>query len=1123
MVTFTKKKIDTAKTWTERRALKRKVYKKKRTFTKYLLKFLLFLLLFWFISVVVWWYILYDKIIKPLPDIRGLSEITLPKSSTIYDRNGEVLYKVFKEKRTYVEFDKINKNMINAIIAWEDKRFWTNPWYDLIWLTRAWINAVLKGREVKWTSTISQQLVKNMLLSNERKIERKIKEIYLSYKMNKAFDKKKIMELYLNKISFWNNAYWIEQASNTYFEKSAINLTKLEASILASLPKWPTLFSPYKFKYNKREKRWDGNPLLMWYPYVFPAKLIESVENKHKQKILINKEKKEIFTNDKWENKQYLKEISELKKIIFNLKIKKLNTDWDSILVCGLKKENIKWFFSIDDSWCTVTVYSKLLTLLNQIRLKVWKNYIEYQTWRKDFILQRMLEDWYINNEEYKKAIIDWILFNFKKSKTKIKYPHFVFYVIKYLEEKYWKDNIETAWFKIHTTLDSKIQDKATEIVKKHAKNNLRKFWANNAASIVIDNKKWEIIAMVWSKDYYNKKIWWENNIITSKLQPGSTFKPFVYALAMEKNQIWPKTPVFDVKTKFAWNYEPNNFDGNFMKKMTIEKALNHSRNIPAIKMYYLAWKEKSIIDFMKKLWVNSYYDFKKYYRKKYWRSYNYWAPMALWTWEMTALELATAYSTIASWWKKKEITPILKIYDSNWAIIEDLSISKPKRAIWEGTSFLITSILTNTKARPSSWNNYLSLPWRIVAAKTWTSTKQYKKGNRKYIFPQNLWTIWYTPQYTTIVWAGNTDWTKLYKNWNGLEWAGPIWKDIMIEIHKWKESLKWNRPKSIKTVVISKNSWKIPNWVTPTWARVSGLFINSPKTFDDSYFSKQVDSRCDWKVTEKTPENAIKNIVWIRYHSLNPNNKNWEYPVSRLNTFWNFKFKNEECHWSGIVSWIKIWMQIWWNWVLKEWINNLNIWFQSQNTVKKITVFSNWKEIYSSNIFKKVKWIHIWKINIEKWERWSKNITVKVMDDQYFTETISKTFNILETNNSLDKENKEIKLNINDEKKEKIQELQISSDKNWPNIKIKNPIRWSISLYTNTTFNLRVNITDNSRIKSTNISLNWRWIFSWTEWNIVVPVSTKWMEAGIYNLVVVSTDIHFNKSTKIVKVTVLK
>ena len=111
MVTFTSKKIKKAWVWTKRRALKRKVYKKKRTFTKYLLKFLLFLLIFWSLSVWVWAYILYNKIIKPLPDIKTLADIKLPKASTIYDRNWEVLYSVYKEKRTYVEFEKISKNI----------------------------------------------------------------------------------------------------------------------------------------------------------------------------------------------------------------------------------------------------------------------------------------------------------------------------------------------------------------------------------------------------------------------------------------------------------------------------------------------------------------------------------------------------------------------------------------------------------------------------------------------------------------------------------------------------------------------------------------------------------------------------------------------------------------------------------------------------------------------------------------------------------------------------------------------------------------------------------------------------------------------------------------------------
>jgi len=1090
MVTFTNKKIKKSNTGTQRRAIKRKVYKKRKTFTKYLLKFLLFLLLLWTIIVIVWSYILYNKYIKPLPDIQTLSDIKLPKSSTIYDRNWEILYNVFKEKRTYVEFEKINKNMINAIIAWEDQRFWTNPWYDLIWLTRAWIEAIKNWWDIWGTSTISQQLIKNTLLTNERSIERKIKEIYLSYKMTKAFDKKKILELYLNKISFWNNAFWIEQASKTYFKKSAKDLTKLEASILASMPKWPSLFSPYKFKDSKWNLTWYAR--LMWYPYVYSEDIIKWVENEDKKKVLIKNNQINILPNVN--TKKYINEISTLKSVLNNIKIKRLQVDWDNLLICWLKKENIKWFISLDNSWCSVINYSELLPLLNNIRIKVWKNYIEYQTWRKDFILWRMLEDWYIENEDYKKSLINWILFKFEESKTKIKYPHFVFYVIEYLEEKYWKETIEEEWFKIYTTLDSNIQEKAQKIVSKYSNINKKNFWSNNASSIVLDNQKWEIIAMVWSKDYYDKEIGWENNIMTSKLQPWSTFKPFVYALAMEKNQIWPKTPVFDVKTKFPWDYEPNNFDGKFMNKMSIESALNHSRNIPAIKMYYLSWKEKAVIEFMRKIWVESYYDFKKYYRKKYWKNYNYWAPMALWTWEMTWLELATAYSTIASLWKKKEITPILKIYDSNWAIIEDLSRVKPKQVISEATSYLITSVLTNKEARPDFWNKYLTLSWRKVAAKTWTSTKQYKKNWKKYIFPQNLWTIWYTPQYTTIAWVWNTDWTELNDKWNWLEWAWPIWKEIMEEVHSWKKALDWKRPNNIKEVIISSNSWKIPSWVTPNKSKVKWLFINSPTSFDDSYFSKQIDSLCNWKVTEDTPKDAIKNIVWVRYHSLRPNDPSWEYPVSKLSSYWDIEFKNEVCERTEKPSEkMKLWVRVSWWWNLVEWSNYIELAYESKVPIIRLDIILDWNKVASYELPWKLKWWYRWAFNVSKWLSWNKNLIVKAVDNQYYAQTISRNVTIW------------------------------WKDKKWPNIIIENPSRWKISLNSWTSFNLRFSVNDASPIRTTNISLNWKSIASWlTKRKIVVPISSLWLETWIHNLIINSTDKHFNTSTKVIKVNIL-
>ena len=1100
MVSFSTKKIKKSSTPLIKRGMKRRISKKKKTFSKYLLKILLYLVLFATVWIVIAWIVLYYKIIEPLPPVTKLREFAIPQTSEIYDRKWNLLYSVFKEKRTYVEFDKINKNMVNAIIAWEDKRFWTNPWFDLIWLARAALTTALTWNTPKWTSTISQQLIKNTFLTNERSYERKIKEIYLSYKMTNEFDKKTIIEMYLNKISFGNNAYWIEQAAKTYFGKSADKLTILESSILASIPKWPTLHSPYRFFYNKSKKRYEWYPFLMGYPYIYSTKTIEWVKNKNKQNILIEKNKVNIFPST--DVSKYKKELESFKKVIDNIKIKKLWNEWTRILVCWLDKKNFKKISAIDSDWCTNIEYSDLLTLLNNIRVKVWDNYIEYETWRKDFILQRMLEDWYISNnfdeavKIYKESIKNWILFNFKKSKTRIKYPHFVFYVKEFLEEKYGKSAMEEGWLKIYTTLDPILQEKAQKIVEAQAKINLWKFGANNAAAITIDNKKWEILAMVGWKDYYNKEIDWENNIITSKLQPWSTFKPFVYALAMQKNKIWPKTPVFDVKTVFPGWYTPNNFDGKFKKKMSIEEALNHSRNIPAIKMYYLAWKELAIVNFMRQLWVESYYDFKKYYKEKYKKDYNYWAPMALWTWEMTPLELATAYSTIASLWEKKEITPIFKILDSKWntIYIKDRDQKINKKAISPETAYLITSILTDTETRPSFWNKYMTIPWRALAAKTWTSTKQFKnKWWAKKIYPQNLWTIGYTPQYTTVAWAWNTDWKQLYYAWNWLEWAGPIMRNIMVEAHKWKKVEKWNRPKWIKEVIISTNSWKLPTKITPTSARKAGLFINVPTQYDDSYFLKEVDMLCNWKVTKDTPSEAKKLIKWVRYHSLMPQWSNWETPVARLSSFWDIVYKDEICERWEKDSNMKVWVSISNNWKLVEWANYVELAYRSTNPIIKLEISLDWKRIASYDLPWKLEWWYRWAFNIPSGMTWKHTITVKAIDNQYYSKNITKTV------------------------------ILWWKDTTPPQIILKNPARWSINLKENTSFNLRASFSDISPIRAINVYFNWKKVLSSTNRKIVVPISSEWLKIWTYNVRIDATDIHFNKSSKNITVNIIE
>ena len=1040
--------------------------KKKENLYKIIFQFLMCIIVFLTLFSLILWTILYKKYILDLPSIKELENLEIAESSTIYDRNWNELYKIFKEKRTYVPYEQINKKMINAIVAWEDKRYWENPWVDIIWIIRAWLYyAIWKNKKIEWTSTITQQLIRNTIIANEKKIERKVKEIYLAYKLWAWISKEKILELYLNKISFWSNAYGIEQASQTFFWEKASELWILESSILASLPKWPTYYSPYSHP-----------DRILGYPYVYNKE-----DSKKSKNIIIEKG---LMLNKAM--------VVKLKDLIISLKAKRLSES--KLIICNLKKEDFKNTISIDNDWCNIFDYSNLLSFLNSIRIE-WKDqFIEYQTWRKDFILWRMLEDGYISFEEYKDAIINSFAYNFKQPKEKIETPHFVFFVKEYLEKKYWKELIQVWWLKIYTTLDLKLQKKAEEIVKNGVEKNKVNFAATNGALVSIDNKNWDILAMVWAVDYFDKEIWWNNNMVTSLLQPWSTFKPFTYYLAIERNSIWTKTPVYDLETKFPWWYIPRNFDWKFEWKMNISEALNYSRNIPAIKMFYLAWWEKNIVSFMKKLWVK--------YLKENW---SYWVPLALWTWEMTPLELAAAYSVFANAWKKVEINPIMKILDSKWLLIEEKKEVRKEEVIDATTAYIINHILSDTSSRPESWNNYLSLNWRKVAAKTWTSTKQYVKWWIKQIFPSNMWTAWYTPQITTVVWSGNTDWKQLWIKGNWLEWGWTMWKQFMEFAHKWKNIENWSIPSWVRKINISEISWLLPSPENPNDLFIAdSLFKNPPKLYDNSSLKVKVDALCDWHITDKTPELAIKEVSILKFNSLKPGNKNWEDPVKQ----WIKQWKYEEEIWNikNVVTKINTSCERPWkpskieiassinNWdVLFVWWNYVELAYRSEKPIIKLDILLWNQKVWEIKIKNKKSWIYKWSINIPRSYSWKNILKIRAVSSMYYSNEESK-------------------------------EIIIEKKKIPPKIKIKNPIDYNIRLYEWQSFNLRWEVLDKTPIKSINIYMDSKPLKIWIKQkDFVYSINSENLEVWNHKIKIEAIDANFNIASEEVNLEIIE
>ena len=176
----------------------------------------------------------------------------------------------------------------------------------------------------------------------------------------------------------------------------------------------------------------------------------------------------------------------------------------------------------------------------------------------------RMFEDEYIDGEQLATAFVDSLEYEFQSAREQITYPHFVFYVREHIEQEYGEEFFAQGGWKIYTTIDPKLQDRAQEIVEKQAALNQTKFGVNNSALVALDNTNGEVVAMVGSKDFYDEEIDGEVNITTSLKQPGSSFKPIIFARAFEKNALSPQTPIFDVETEFG-KYKPENYDGEYM------------------------------------------------------------------------------------------------------------------------------------------------------------------------------------------------------------------------------------------------------------------------------------------------------------------------------------------------------------------------------------------------------------------------------------------------------------------------------------------------------------------------------------------------------------------------------
>lgn len=831
-------------------------------------KILLRVALRWFIWLFIVWFVLARiYIYSKLPDVTKVKDMVFSQATIIQDRNGKELYKVFAENREYIDFSGINTNMINAIVAVEDQRYREHSWLDPIWLLRAAIKKVLNpSSRMQWASTIPQQLIRNLLLTKDRKIQRKLKEMVLTKRLNWVIEnrvtrekwdltssqlkkemKDKTLELYLNYISFWNNAYWIEAAAKTYFWVQAKDLSVLQSAILASLPKWPSLYDPYK-----------NRELLMWW--------IEVVDWYGNKVSLDQSFAPSTAIVSTWTSWSISTPSNNLKDQIL-IKFQQWLTNAD----LSTKKNANSFIKFIEWLWSFNVYYN-------------WQEYtIKYKNWRKDLALWRMYEDWYIQQDDLKNAFLQWLNYQFAKNTFPIKAPHFVQWIIEQLEQQYGKETVTKWWLVVTTTLDYDIQQLAENALIDNVAS-IQDNGANNSSLIYIDSNSWDVLAYVGSLDYFNEKIQWQNDMVRRPRQSWSSIKPFIYSLWFDKLPLTLDTPIYDIPFQI-WPDKPNNADDKFEWLLPLKLALGHSRNIPSTKMLLSLWWEEVAKPFLNELWLS-------------WVNpdipYGY--TLALWAAEVTMLELATAYTNLTMWWKPAYINPILEIQSSDWSILYKKTVQYRDQVIKPWIVYLMRKILSNPVNRVGWWVNKFNVKWLTYALKTWTSNVKTEKWNR----PRDWRLAAYTPDRVLIFRAWNADATPMNRNaFGGTIHANPVKKIMWELLTRWYIKNQEMTKIEVAGTTISKISGKLAWPETPSDLTVSTIwYIKSmPGVSDDWAKAIQYDSSCNGKISPYTPTDQAKNWYVIVPSTFMPNNMDLQEITDR----WK---QSTQLSWENPMSW---------------------------------------------------------------------------------------------------------------------------------------------------------------------------------------------------------------------------
>ncbi len=774
--------------------------------SKLIKQLLLALILFSLIVFIAIFSVLWSYSNK-LPDYKFLKNYKPPVSSKVYSGNGVLISDFSTEKRIFVPYNTIPKNIIYSFLSSEDKNFFKHPGVDAKGVLRAIKNNIfnlIRSNRLEGASTITQQVAKNFLLSNEVSLDRKIKEAILAFRIERVLSKERILELYLNQIYLGEGSYGIASASLRYFDKPIGELDYSESSLLAALPKAPSKYNPYKNKELATYRRNLVIKNLYDNSYISDEKYKELINSE-----IILKKRKRIFLED---TRYFVEDIR--KKIIKDY-------GYDKIYKQGF---NIKTPINLELQ--NLASASLRKGLLDYDKRKGWRGPLDNRKnkgWNKNlekFSLEKSL-GWQI-------AIVKRI----DKFETVIETSDKEAGIISYEDINWTRKNFNQI-FKINDLIYvQKISDGIFS---------LRQLPNVNGGIVVMDPYSGRVLAMSGGFSFKKSEF---NRVSQAKRQPGSAFKPFIYALALENNYT-PSSLILDAPIVLDQGqdlkmWKPENYGKKFYGLSTLRTGVEKSRNLMTVRISQDLGIDK-IIKFSKKL--NIY------------ENPDELLSVSLGSAETTLLNITSAYCSFVN--GGKLVAPIIidRIQDSEGNTIfnnerrfcencDKISFegdnvptvkSNFKQIFSPQTAYQMTSILEGAIQRGTGKKlRDLNLQ---LAGKTGTTNNN-----------TDTWFIGFTSNLVVGVYVGHDNPKRLGKYETGSKTALPIFKEFIKKAVNNYEARPFKIAKGIKMMVIDADTGKKADF-------------GSKKTIIESYKKEKIEN-LSFISNDKYKFNKLKNSI---------------------------------------------------------------------------------------------------------------------------------------------------------------------------------------------------------------------------------------------------------------------